>query len=83
MGSKRKRNRHAGHEADTVAEMAIMMAKYLRGPGFDGFAAWLDQWVIEMKTECPGCGGVHHLPAVDIPVVRGNLERFQKAMENL
>jgi hypothetical protein len=82
MGSKRKRNKHDGG-GDEVAEIAVMMAKYLRGPGFDGFAAWLDQWVQSMAVECPGCGGVHKLPAVDIPIVRGNLERFQRVMESL
>jgi hypothetical protein len=83
MGSKRKRNapRHH-HDIDDFLEMSVTMARYLQGPGFDGFVAWLDQLVAQAAAACPDCEHPHQLPAVDIPIVRGNLHRLIRALEN-
>jgi hypothetical protein len=61
-------------------EMTSVILAYTAGPGFDGFAAFLDQWIARIRTECR-CGQKHDLPPVDISIVRGNLDRLKASVE--
>lgn len=59
----------AGPSAPRAADMIRTMTRYLAGPGFNGFLAWLDQGNIDPCI----CGQAH---APDAGIVRSNLENL-------
>jgi hypothetical protein len=47
----------SGEHADTTIDMIGHMARYLSGPGFAGFLAWIDQEY--PAADCVNCGERH------------------------
>lgn len=65
----------SGAGADPAVDMTEHMTRYLSGPGFAGFLAWLDQEY--PGVDCPECGE-RHGPRAE--AIRINLERLHAAV---
>lgn len=55
-----------GESSDEVMDTIRVMSRYLNGPGFDGFLAWLNQELTAEGARCPKCGQGVHAKAVRI-----------------
>ena len=63
-----------GPDADITMDMVEHMTRYLSGPGFPGFMAWVDQ---EYAGKTCGVGGDHVPSAM---ATRVNLDRLGNAI---